>query len=176
MLHVPYNRAGQIFAAAALIVMTGSCAIPSSDIEPSGGRILAPLGGCAAIGAWNVVDSHERPGVVRFEMLIGANPGGSIYEVDCSHLSYSQVALTMYDEGDNLVRTIPVNRPLQDERAATVLRQVCAISRGEAVQTYGDFTSVSEFRTKSKRMDPAYFAGQPPCLTFSGPLRIVPAN
>ena len=123
-----------------------------------------------------MVASRERPGIVSFEMLIGSNPSGSVYEVNCSDLGFSQVGLTTYDEDGNLVRTIQTNRPLQDERATPMLRQVCAISRGEVVQTFGDFASVAEFRAKSSGMEPSYFAGQPPCMTTLGPPTIVPAN
>lgn len=170
------DHARKIFALAVISVLMGSCAMPSSDIESAGGRILAPMGGCAALGAWNVAASRERPGMVRFEMLIGSDPGASVYEVNCSDLSYTQVGLTTYDEDGKLVRTIPLNTPLQDERATPMLGQVCAISRGEVAQTFGDFASVAEFRAKSSGIDPSYFAGQPPCPTTLGPPRIVPAN
>lgn len=170
------DRAIQIFASAAMAVLTGSCAMPSSDTGGAGGHILAPLGGCAAIGAWNVETSPERPGRVRFEMLVGLNPSGSVFEVDCSDLSLSQVGLTTYDEDGNLVRTMRTNRALRDESVAPMLGQICAISRAETVQTYGEFASVSEFWAKSSGMDPSYFAGQPPCPTTSGPPRIVSAN
>lgn len=133
------------------------------------------MGGCAAIGAWNVVVIRDRPGAVRFEMLVGSNLGGSVYEVNCSDLSYSQVGLTTYDQEGNLIRTIRTNTPLEDKRATSMLRQVCKISRGEAVQTFGDFATVADFRAKSSEMDPSYFAGQPSCQSL-GPARIVRAN
>ncbi|NBW10770.1 MAG: hypothetical protein EBR82_22360 [Caulobacteraceae bacterium] len=121
------------------------------------------------IGAWQIETVSANK--IRFDMPISRNESAGRYEVDCSDLSYVQVAIVAYDRDGNSGRTIPVNNPLSDPSVLPILRQVCAISRSESTKTWGEFHSIAEFRTQVANIDPAYFEGQPPCqrLHLVGP-------
>lgn len=151
-----------------LPLMAWSLTAASPARQEPDGRILAPFNGCSAVGAWNVSKVPGRPSAVRFELLVGSNLSANVFELDCSDLSLTQVGLKGYDARGDLGFHREMRNDVDGAVLRPVLEQVCRLSRGEPVPTYGDFASVAEFRRKAEDMDPAYFDGQPVCI-YSGP-------
>jgi hypothetical protein len=170
MMNAPLLSRLPAIHAVALVLL--GCA-PSATDTASVGHILDPLGGCSAVGAWNISGKPDAEGRVRFELLVGSNRSVSEFEVDCDNLELRQTANIPYNQAGEAGTHRKTDNAVASDQLASALRQFCAISRGEARLAHGTFTSVADFRRKSAALPRAYFAGQPACATYSGPPTIM---
>lgn len=144
--------------------------------SPDGGFILRPVNGCSVIGASQIAPDTPSEGRVRTELLGLMRATGLRYEVRCSDLSARLYQQVTYDGSGSISRTRNLNNGFSASGPlAPAFAQVCAISKGEVPDTEARFGSAAEFEGKKKAVSPSYFAGQPPCVRYSGPPTIVDA-
>lgn len=159
------RRPVAVIAVGSIISLLTGC--ESRPFEPSfqngAGKILAPIDGCHVLGVWGVERDDRRPDLVRTEVIMSGGRQGYRFEANCADTTYRLTAQAFYDGADAVWGVAELDNKFVDGPMKPVIQQVCALSRSEDVRTFGEFTSVAEFRGLAAETGSEYFAGQRPC-------------